>query len=1032
MLNPAPSDYQKRIFYQTYDVTRQLLNGTNTMGVILGNGWYNLVIPHALRYYAADYIEPPRMILQLDIFYADGSRESVVSDESWKFTTDGPIRFNSLISGETYDERMEIPGWNINGYDDQDWKAALPAGTPAGKLEAQMLYPVRVVDTVRAVRITPIPSGYSVDLEKEITGWCNIRVKGKSGQKVTVRFPGMGSHTLGRYQTYEYILKSGEAVAFDARFSYNGIKTIELFGLDYMPDLEDIKGISANTDFPRAGTFSCSNEIFNEMYGFLEHTVRNYVVHIPNDPVREKAGWTQDVENAFDITAYSQDCRSMYIKWQHDFLDIIHENGYVPPVTPGRFDGPTINCPWWGGMIVYLPWKIWEYFGDRKILEESFEAMKKYTGYLESIDSARIINWGLGDWLEPGSVRPVMTPVPFTSTVGYYNTAMITSKTAAILGYQEDSKKYAALAEEIKAAFNRHFFNPSTGEYAKYSQTSQLLPLVFNMVPEDSRELVEKKLVEKIKEWNNHPGTGFIGTPFLLNGLSNLGLGELAYTLADQRTYPSWYDMVYNHGTKIFKEDWAGGAVQMPPLGGGLGWWFFYGLGGIRPDPEHPGFRNVIIKPDMVSGLDHASATYRSVYGLIRSEWKREKGQITLEVEIPANTTATVYLPAADPKDGYTVKKVGSGHHSYTLPVNTHYFEPGKVWYDTDGVPINAHGGGVIHYEGRYYWFGEHKIAGPDGNKSMVGFSCYSSENLYDWKNEGIALKVSEDTASPIRKGCVMERPKVIYNKGTGQFVMWFHHELYGTGYKTASSGIAVASKITGPYTYLKTIRPNAGYWPVNVQDMQKMGVPASTKDHYGGGPGGLSGHPDSMNLLGRDFTKGQMARDMTLFVDQDGKAYHVYASEENSTLQISILTDDYLNSSGTYARAFVGRYMEAPALFYHQGKYFFIGSDCTGWEPNAARSAVASNILGPWTELGNPCRGTDEENAKTFWSQSTYILPVEGKEGAFIFMADRWNPKNPIDGRYVWLPVQFDESGNPTLKWLDRWSIEEQFPNKH
>ncbi len=361
---------------------------------------------------------------------------------------------------------------------------------------------------------------------------------------------------------------------------------------------------------------------------------------------------------------------------------------------------------------------------------------------------------------------------------------------------------------------------------------------------------------------------------------------------------------------------------------------------------------------------------------------------------------------------------------------DSRYFAPGALWPDNNGVHINAHGGGMLRYDNRYYWFGEHKIAGPEGNTAMVGFSCYSSENLYDWKNEGIVLKVSEDTASPIRKGCIMERPKVIFNPKTGKFVMWFHHELAGNGYRTAASGIAVADRVTGPYTYLKTIRPNAGFWPVNVQACHKKGVPKSTKDHYGGGPDGLPGHPDSLNLLGRDFAKGQMARDMTLFVDDDGKAWHVYSSEENSTTQISLLTDDYLSFAGTYARAFVRRYMEAPALFKYKGKYYFMGSDCTGWDPNAARSAVAPGIFGPWTELGNPCRGTQQENENTFQSQSTYILPVAGRKDAFIFMADRWNPENPIDGRYIWLPVQFDGSGNPILKWLTKWNLNEQFKN--
>lgn len=649
LLNPAISDYQKRILYRSYEVTQYLSTRDNTLGVILGNGWFNLVIPHALRMYAADYIATPRLLFQLDLFYADGSHQSVVSDESWKFTTDGPIRFNCLISGETCDARMELPGWNANGYDDRSWKAAQPADPPPGRLQAQMLYPVRVVDTVRAISLTPTKTGYSLELEKEITGWCRIRVHGEKGQKIIVRYPGAGSHTLGRYQTYEYILKGEPSETFDARFSYNGIRSVEIDGLGYRPEKIDITGLSVQTDLPQTGWFSCSDSIYNELYSILLHTMRNYVVHIPNDPVREKMGWTQDVETAFDVYAYALDSRSMYIKWQHDFLDIIHDNGYVPPVVPGRFDGPTINGPWWGGMIVYLPWRIYQYFGDQGILEESYPAMKKYTGYLQSIDSSRIINWGLGDWLEPGSDRPVMTPVSFTSTVAYYNTALITSRTAELLGHKEESRQYAKLAGEIRDAFNHHFYRPETGEYAKYSQTSQLLPLCFGLVPEENRGIVLDRLISRIKASGNHPGTGFVGTPYLLSGLSELGHGELAHTLASQRTYPGWYDMVFNHGTRIFKEDWGGGRVQMPPLGGGLGWWFFHSLAGIRPDPEAPGFKNVRIQPDFIGDLTFANGEYRSGYGSVKTGWRREDGRIILSVSIPANTTATIILPSADP-----------------------------------------------------------------------------------------------------------------------------------------------------------------------------------------------------------------------------------------------------------------------------------------------------------------------------------------------------------------------------------------------
>ncbi len=350
-------------------------------------------------------------------------------------------------------------------------------------------------------------------------------------------------------------------------------------------------------------------------------------------------------------------------------------------------------------------------------------------------------------------------------------------------------------------------------------------------------------------------------------------------------------------------------------------------------------------------------------------------------------------------------------------------FYPGEAWPDHHGVHINAHGGGILYHNGIYYWYGEHKIEGSTGNTAQVGVHVYSSRDLYNWTDEGIALEVIEDdTTAEITKGCILERPKVIYNESTRKFVMWFHLEFANMGYDAARSGIAVSENPTGPFRFIRSVRPNKGCWPVNVQEFHKRPVADSVKDRYCGGYGCLPAHVDSMNILGRDFDKGQMARDMNLFVDDDGKAYHLYSSEENSTLHISQLTDDYMSCSGHYARVFINRYMEAPTIFKSaDGRYYFIGSDCTGWAPNAARSAVADHIFGPWAELGNPCIGTD--SALTFHSQGTFILPVRGKEDAFIFMADRWNPENPVEGKYIWLPISFAD-GKLILEWKDAWDL--------
>ncbi len=355
-------------------------------------------------------------------------------------------------------------------------------------------------------------------------------------------------------------------------------------------------------------------------------------------------------------------------------------------------------------------------------------------------------------------------------------------------------------------------------------------------------------------------------------------------------------------------------------------------------------------------------------------------------------------------------------------------FENGRVWPDDRSVHINAHGGGLLHHDGAYYWYGEHKIAGKAGNVAHVGVQVYRSHDLYNWTNEGVALAVSEDPASDIAKTCVLERPKVLHNAQTGKFVMWFHLELKGQGYRAARSGVAVADRPAGPFTFLRSLRPNAGVWPRNVTAEQQALTPADLDRLKGltfsGGP---NEETPKHNLLARDFAGGQMARDMTLFQDDDGKAYHIYSSEENSTLHIALLSDDYLSHAGPYVRVFENRWHEAPALCKRGGRYYLLASGCTGWAPNAARAAVAPSIWGPWTELGNPCVGVNPLNRlgpeKTFGAQSTFILPVAGRPDAAIALFDLWRPDNAIDGRYVWLPLRFTDEGF-TVVWRDTWDL--------
>jgi beta-glucanase (GH16 family) len=342
----------------------------------------------------------------------------------------------------------------------------------------------------------------------------------------------------------------------------------------------------------------------------------------------------------------------------------------------------------------------------------------------------------------------------------------------------------------------------------------------------------------------------------------------------------------------------------------------------------------------------------------------------------------------------------------------------GKVWRDTDGNVINAHGGGVLFHKGTYYWFGEHR---PDsGFVTEEGVSCYSSTDLCHWKYEGISLAVSDKVESDIEKGCIMERPKVIYNEKTGKFVMWLHLELKGQGYGPARTAVAVSDSPVGPYRFIRSGRVNPGIFPLNMTKKERKAKwnfekykEWWTPEWYGAIESGMFVH--------RDLEGGQMSRDMTLFVDDDGKAYHIYSSEDNLTLQIAELSDDYLSHSGKYIRIFPGGHNEAPAIFKKNGIYWMITSGCTGWEPNKARLLTATSIWGEWKQLPNPCIGKNAD--KTFGGQSTYILPLSGQEDRFIFMADVWRPKSLADSRYIWLPIQFNEEGIPFIEWIDRWN---------
>ena len=345
---------------------------------------------------------------------------------------------------------------------------------------------------------------------------------------------------------------------------------------------------------------------------------------------------------------------------------------------------------------------------------------------------------------------------------------------------------------------------------------------------------------------------------------------------------------------------------------------------------------------------------------------------------------------------------------------------PGQDWPDRKGEHINAHGGGLLFHEGKYYWYGENRPA--RGFTTEVGGEVYSSSDLMNWEDEGVALAVSEEAGHDIERGCIMERPKVVRNPKTGKFVMLFHLELKGKGYAAARVGFAESDSPVGPFRFIRSLRPNAGKWPTDFsrRDIRKAKKLKEADYKEWWTPEWREAIREGL-LLARDVPGGQMSRDMTVYVDDDGKAYHIYSAEENLTLNLAELTDDYLDYTGRYVRIAPGGQNEAPTIFKRDGVYWMITSGCTGWTPNEARMFKAASLWGPWEPLPSPFVGKDAK--KSFHTQGTYIFKVEGTEDGFVFMADRWNPQSLKNSRHIWLPIDFEADGTPVIRWVDSWS---------
>ncbi len=665
-LDPADTDYRKRVMYVVHDVTEAFVKGKNALAVLLGNGWYDINFRDTWDFSGASWIGPKKLLLQIELEFADGTKQTIVSDPDWKCSS-GEIVYNSLRGGESIDKRKTQTGWKQLGFNDRDWKPVVPLIAPQGPLESQKHVPIRVIKEVRPVKILePSPGIYVYDMGQNFSGWVKYKASGKSGQKLQLSFAeelnpeGMidqfhwsSSYIYGRYQTGELILSGKKSDLYEPHFTYYGFQYVQVEGLEKKPSLDDMVGVMVHTDPKQLGDFVCSNEKFNRLHAVITHSLLNYVHHRPRDPARERLGWTEDSWQLSEPSYYNFDMALNDRFWFRDMKDGQEYTGHVPPVCPtpnwGNWGQPEcMSCPWWGGAMTYGPWFLYQFRGDRALLEELYPHMKASLDFIHGTSEDYIVDWGLGDW---GSIPLESTPKNQANTAAFYYLTTIVAQVAELLGKSEDAGEYNSLANAIRDSFNQKFLDVETGSYGVNTQTAYALPLLLGMVPDEHIAKVQQHLRDEVMRANGHLNTGFVGTQALMKVLSDFD-PELVYSIANQEDEPSWWGMIKDGRTTI-PEFWDGIGVQnIVSLGGPCENWFYYGLAGIRPDEAHPGFKHFAIKPLFVNDISWVKAHHDSPYGRIAVEWKKKGGKYEVDVTVPSNTTATVYLPGRNITEG--------------------------------------------------------------------------------------------------------------------------------------------------------------------------------------------------------------------------------------------------------------------------------------------------------------------------------------------------------------------------------------------
>jgi alpha-L-rhamnosidase len=671
VLSPGLTDYDKRALYVTFDVTRQVAAGKNAIGLILGNGRF-----YAPRAASTRNFGYPKAILRLDIEYQDGSSAAVVTGPEWKLSTHGPILANNEYDGEEYDARRELIGWDRPGFDDSAWAAAQAVAAPAGPLAAQMANPLRVVETLHPVSVKLLQPGVWIfDMGQNMVGWCRLHAAGPKGAQVKLRhaetLAADGSLYVANLRSARstdiYTLKGEGAEVYEPRFTYHGFRYVELTGWPgpAAPTAAALEGRVVHDDMQPTPDFSSSSDMLNRIHHNVFWGIRGNYRSIPTDcPQRdERQGWLGDRSQVSRSESYMFDIAAFYSKWEQDIADAQRADGSIPDVAPNYW--PLYNDDiTWPSTFLFVPGMLYDQYGDRRVLERAYPAIKKWIeherGYLKDGLMPKDM---YADWCVPPedpklihSKDPARVTNPTLIATAYYcHLLRLAARYARMLDQPADATGYDALAEQVNAAFQKRFLKPATGVYDNATQTSSVLPLFFNLAPAENRAALLASLVNNIEHvTNGHVGTGLVGAQFLMRTLTDNGRSDLAYEIATQPTYPGWGYMVSKGATTVW-ELWNGDTAD-PAMNSGnhvmqigdLAVWMYEYLAGIRPDPANPGFRHILIHPYPAGDLTFVKASHQSLYGKIATSWKKDGGAFTLEVSIPPNTSATVWMPAKD------------------------------------------------------------------------------------------------------------------------------------------------------------------------------------------------------------------------------------------------------------------------------------------------------------------------------------------------------------------------------------------------